>query len=215
MVLEEAVNEALPAVLRRGRRGERASRCSASPRSTSPTFDDGEQLTLHRRGRRPARVRAARLRRPRGHRRRRRGHRRRRRRAARRRCATASRTLTGVERAAADGDFVSIDLSATVDGEAVDDLTAKGLSYQVGQGSLLDGLDEAVTGLAAGESDGRSRPRWSAATTPARRRRSPSPSSPSRSASCRELDDDFAQTASEFDTLDELRDRPADPARRG
>ena len=53
-------------------------------------------------------------------------------------------TLTGVERAAADGDFVSIDLSATVDGEAVDDLTAKGLSYQVGQGSLLDGLDEAV-----------------------------------------------------------------------
>jgi hypothetical protein len=43
-------------------------------------------------------------------------------------------TLTGVDRAAADGDFVSIDLSASVAGEAVDDLTAKGLSYQVGQG---------------------------------------------------------------------------------
>src|SRR5436190_14532346 len=61
-------------------------------------------------------------------------------------------TLTGVDRAAADGDFVSIDLSAAVAGEAVDDLTAKGLSYQVGQGSLLDGLDEAAAGLAAGES---------------------------------------------------------------
>jgi len=55
-------------------------------------------------------------------------------------------TLTGVDRAAADGDFVSMDLSATVDGQPVDELTAKGLSYQVGSGSLLDGLDEAVTG---------------------------------------------------------------------
>ena len=61
-------------------------------------------------------------------------------------------TLTGVDRAAADGDFVSIDLSAAVDGAPVDDLTAKGLSYRVGEGSLLEGLDDAVTGLSAGES---------------------------------------------------------------
>ena len=113
-------------------------------------------------------------------------------------------TLTGVERAAADGDFVSIDLSAAVGGEAVDDLTAKGLSYQVGQGSLLDGLDEAITGLAAGETAdfpttlvGGDHAGEEATVTvevkSVKERELP------------ELDDDFAQTASEFDTLDELR----------
>jgi trigger factor len=113
-------------------------------------------------------------------------------------------TLTGVDRAAADGDFVSIDLSAAVAGEAVDDLTAKGLSYQVGQGSLLDGLDEAITGLAAGEKAdfpttlvGGDHAGEEATVTvevkSVKERELP------------DLDDDFAQTASEFDTLDELR----------
>ena len=91
------------------------------------------------------------------------------------------------------------------DGEAVDDLTAKGLSYQVGQGSLLDGLDEAVTGLRRGRVGATSRPRWSAATTPARRPTSPSTVKSVKERELPELDDDFAQTASEFDTLDELR----------
>jgi trigger factor len=114
-------------------------------------------------------------------------------------------TLTGVERAAADGDFVSIDLSATVDGEAVDDLTAKGLSYQLGQGSLLDGLDEAAGGLSAGESkefpttlvggDFPGKEAQVTVTVATVKERELPP-----------LDDDFAQTASEFDTLDELRD---------
>ena len=114
-------------------------------------------------------------------------------------------TLTGVERAAADGDFVSIDLSATVDGEAVDDLTAKGLSYQVGQGSLLDGLDDAAAGLSAGESrefatalvggDHAGKQAQVTVTVQSVKERELPP-----------LDDDFAQTASEFDTLDELRD---------
>jgi trigger factor len=114
-------------------------------------------------------------------------------------------TLTGVERAAADGDFVSIDLSATVDGENVEDLTAKGLSYQLGQGSLLDGLDEAATGLSAGESkefptalvggDHAGKQATVTVTVQSVKERELPP-----------LDDDFAQTASEFDTLDELRD---------
>jgi trigger factor len=113
-------------------------------------------------------------------------------------------TLTGVDRAAADGDFVSIDLSASVAGEAVDDLTAKGLSYQVGQGSLLDGLDDAITGLGAGEKAdfpttlvGGDHAGEEATVTvevkSVKERELPA------------LDDDFAQTASEFDTLDELR----------
>jgi trigger factor len=114
-------------------------------------------------------------------------------------------TLKGVDRPVADGDFASIDLSATVDGEAIEDLTAKGLSYQAGQGSLLDGLDEAIVGLAAGESKefptslvgGDHAGKEAVVTVTV------------NSVKERELpdvDDDFAQTASEFDTIEELRD---------
>jgi trigger factor len=112
--------------------------------------------------------------------------------------------LKGVDRPAQDGDFVSIDLSATVAGESIDDLSAKGLSYQVGQGSLLDGLDDALPGLSAGESAvfpttlvGGDHAGQAAEVTvtvnTVKERELP------------ELDDEFAQTASEFDTLDELR----------
>src|SRR6478735_7639688 len=61
-------------------------------------------------------------------------------------------TTTAVERPAAAGDSVSIDLTATVDGEVLDDATTEGLSYRVGAGDLVDGIDEAITGLSAGES---------------------------------------------------------------
>ncbi len=60
-------------------------------------------------------------------------------------------SLNPVERAVADKDFITIDLSASKDGEKVEEAQATGLSYQVGSGQLLDGLDEAVTGLSAGE----------------------------------------------------------------
>lgn len=113
--------------------------------------------------------------------------------------------LKGVDRATATGDYISIDLSATVDGESLEDLTAKGLSYQVGQGSLLDGLDDAVTGLSAGESKefqttlvggdhAGEEAHVTVTVNSVKERELP------------ELDDEFAQTASEFDTLDELRD---------
>lgn len=59
--------------------------------------------------------------------------------------------LSPVERAAAEGDFVTLDLAATVDGNEVPGGTATGLSYQVGSGDLLDGLDEAVAGKSAGD----------------------------------------------------------------
>jgi trigger factor len=60
-------------------------------------------------------------------------------------------TLKDVERPAADGDFVVIDLVATQDGETVEGAEVSGMSYQVGRGGMLDGLDEAITGLSAGE----------------------------------------------------------------
>src|SRR5215212_9273339 len=47
--------------------------------------------------------------------------------------------LTGVERAAQDGDYVSIDLEATLDGEVLEDGTTSGMSYEVGSGNLMEG----------------------------------------------------------------------------
>ncbi|MGW6424068.1 trigger factor [Nocardia sp. NPDC055053] len=114
-------------------------------------------------------------------------------------------TLTGVERAVQDGDFVSIDLSATVDGEDVPEAATTGLSHEVGSGQLIEGLDEAITGLSAGESKeftstlvaGEHAGKEAVITVTV------------QSVKERELpeaDDEFAQLASEFDTIDELKE---------
>ncbi|GEL16800.1 trigger factor [Pseudonocardia asaccharolytica] len=112
-------------------------------------------------------------------------------------------TLSGVERPAAKDDFVQIDLSASVDGTPVEEATTTGFSYQVGQGGLIEGIDEAITGLSAGESKtftsklvaGEHADRDAEVTvtvTSVKERNLP------------DADDEFAQLASEFDTLDEL-----------
>jgi trigger factor len=111
-------------------------------------------------------------------------------------------TLVTVERAAEDGDFVTIDLTATIEGEQID--AVQGSSYQVGTGNMIDGLDEAVTGLSAGGSATFVGPLAAGdfAGVPADIAVSVS------AVKTRELpdaDDDFAQLASEFDTLDELK----------
>ncbi|MFC8047650.1 trigger factor [Nocardia sp. NPDC057353] len=114
-------------------------------------------------------------------------------------------TLSGVERAAQEGDFVSIDLSATVNGEEVPEAATTGLSHEVGSGQLIEGLDEALIGLSAGESKefttklvaGEHAEQEAVVTVTL------------QSVKERELpeaDDEFAQLASEFDTLDELKD---------
>ena len=61
-------------------------------------------------------------------------------------------TSTEVDRAAADGDVVTLDLAGSRDGADLRDATAEGITYTIGSGGMLDGLDEAVTGLAAGQS---------------------------------------------------------------
>ncbi len=114
-------------------------------------------------------------------------------------------TLTGVERAAENGDFVSIDLSATVDGEDVPEATTEGLSHEVGSGQLIDGLDEAIVGLTEGES------RVFSTTLVAGEHagKEAQVTVTVKSVKTRELpelDDDFAQLASEFDTIDGLRE---------
>lgn len=114
-------------------------------------------------------------------------------------------TLTGVERAAQDGDFVSIDLSATVDGNPVDEASASGLSHEVGSGDLIAGLDEAIVGLAPGGS----REFGSQLVAGEHAGRDAVVTVTVNTVKERELpaeDDEFAQLASEFDTLDELKD---------
>jgi trigger factor len=112
-------------------------------------------------------------------------------------------TLKGVERAVKDGDFVSIDLKATIGDDEIDSVT--GISYEVGSKNMLDGLDEALVGMDAGETKtftaplaGGDREGEDAEVTvtvqSVKERELPA------------LDDDFAQLASEFDTLAELRE---------
>jgi len=113
-------------------------------------------------------------------------------------------TLKTVERPAANGDFVQIDLLATVDGEEVPGGTATNLSHEVGSNQLLPGLDEAIVGLAAGTDttftsnlvagDLAGQEADVSVTVRSVRERELPP-----------LDDEFAGLASEFDTLDELR----------
>jgi trigger factor len=114
-------------------------------------------------------------------------------------------TLAGVERPVETGDFVTIDLVATIGGETLEDGTASGVSYEVGSNNMVDGLDEAILGKGAGDSAeftsklvGGSHAGEEADikvdVTAVKARELPG------------LDDDFAQLASEFDTLEELRD---------
>ncbi|SDC09458.1 trigger factor [Streptomyces prasinopilosus] len=113
-------------------------------------------------------------------------------------------STTPVERAAEDGDVVTIDLEAKVDGEVLEDGIANGVSYTIGSGELLDGVDAAVTGLSAdqeatftselkGGSAAGKEAEVTVKVTQVAKRELP------------ELDDEFAQMASEFDTLEELR----------
>ncbi|SCX07367.1 trigger factor [Corynebacterium jeikeium] len=114
-------------------------------------------------------------------------------------------TLKPADRAVKKGDFVSIDLSATIDGETVDEATTEGLSHEVGNDSLIEGLDDALIGMKEGEEStftsklvaGEHADEEAEVTVKlgsVKERELP------------ELDDDFAQLASEFDTLDELKE---------
>jgi trigger factor len=122
-------------------------------------------------------------------------------------------TLKGVERAAENGDFVSIDLSATVDGKEVPEAATEGLSHEVGSGQLIDGLDDAIVGLKEGES------RVFTTTLAAGEQagQEAQVTVTVKSVKERELpepDDEFAQLASEFDTIDELKANLTEQVRR-
>ncbi|TCJ30069.1 trigger factor [Nocardioides jejuensis] len=114
-------------------------------------------------------------------------------------------TLNDVERAAADGDFVTIDLVAKQNDEVVEGAEVAGMSYKVGRGGMLDGLDEALAGMAAGDEKTFDSElvggelvgepvKVTVKVTGVQEQELPA------------FDDEFAQLASEFDTADELRE---------
>ncbi|MGW7076299.1 trigger factor [Streptomyces sp. NPDC054866] len=109
-----------------------------------------------------------------------------------------------VERAAEDGDVVTIDLEAKVEGEVLEDGVASGVSYTIGSGELLEGIDDAVKGLeAGGEATFTSELKGGSAAG-----KESEVTVKVTQVAARELpalDDDFAQLASEFDTLDEVK----------
>src|SRR6187200_498606 len=109
-----------------------------------------------------------------------------------------------VERSAADGDIVTISLAASQDGEQLADGTADDLEYTIGSGQMLDGLDEAVIGLAAGES---ANFESTLVSGPRQGEKADIEVTVSKvqTAELPEADDEFAQEASEFDTIEELR----------
>jgi trigger factor len=114
-------------------------------------------------------------------------------------------TLKDVDRTAVDGDVLLVDIAgATAEGDAVDDLAGNALSYELGTDGLLPGFDDAARGASKDDvvtfdftpSNGD----WTGITLTV--------TATVKAVRERELpaaDDDFAQLASEFDTIGELR----------
>jgi trigger factor len=113
-------------------------------------------------------------------------------------------TLTGVQRPVKTGDFVVIDLSATIGGEPIEDASTTGLSYEVGSDQLVDGIDDALLGAEAGDT----RTFTTKLLAGEHSDEDAEVAVTVQSVKERELpaaDDDFALLASQFDTLEELR----------
>ena len=112
-------------------------------------------------------------------------------------------TLHTVEKAVETGDFVTIDLVATINGEPVEGGEANDISYEVGTNRMVDGLDEALAGLKVGESK-----RFDTQLVGQKDDEKGAVDVTVKSVKYRELpelNDDFAKLASEFETIAELK----------
>jgi trigger factor len=114
-------------------------------------------------------------------------------------------TLTNADRPAEEGDFASIDLTAKVNGEDIEDARTSGYSYEVGSRTSVEGLDDQLVGMSAGDSKtftttlvgGEHEGEEAEVTVTVHS---------VKIKELPELDDEFAQLGSEFDTIDELRE---------
>jgi trigger factor len=112
-------------------------------------------------------------------------------------------TLVDVDRPAQDGDFVVIDLVATQDGEPVEGAEVNGMNYRVGRGGMLEGLDEALAGMSAGD-DTTFTSQLVGGDLVGQDVQVQVRVSQVQAQELPEFDDEFAQLASEFDTAEEL-----------
>lgn len=112
-------------------------------------------------------------------------------------------TLADVERPAAEGDFVVLDLKAMKDGEVLEGAEVTGMSYQVGKGGMIDGLDDALVGMKAGD-DKTFTSQLVGGDLVGEEVEVAVSVSQVQEQELPELDDEFAQLASEFDTSEEL-----------
>ena len=114
-------------------------------------------------------------------------------------------TFTDVERVAEDGDYVVIDLVAYEDGEPMADTEAHDMSYRLGEGGMIDGLDEALHGMSAGETK-----RFTTELVGGPKKGTEAEIEVSlkkvQEQELPALEDEFAQMVSEFDTVEEMLD---------
>ncbi|WP_130865806.1 trigger factor [Acidipropionibacterium timonense] len=113
-------------------------------------------------------------------------------------------TTTEVERAAEKGDVVVIDLAGSRDGEPLADATAEGITYKVGSEGMLEGLDDAVVGLTAGQ-DATFHSTLVGGALRGQEADIKVTVTKVSSQELPEVDDDFAQLVSQFDTVDEMK----------
>ena len=114
-------------------------------------------------------------------------------------------TTTPVERAAATGDLVLVDVKGELDGEELEDFAGSALTFEVGAEGVIDGFTEAVEGKSEGDTvtfdhvpdEGPYEGQTITVTVDVKG---------VRDRTLPEADDEFAMLASEFDTIDELRE---------
>ena len=113
--------------------------------------------------------------------------------------------LKDTKRKMKTGDYAIIDITAEIDGEKIEDASTEGLSYRIGDDDLIKGLDTALRGMKTGEDNEFTSTIQSGehkdeeATIKVHVQQSKERKLPA-------MDDEFAQMASEFDTMDELRE---------
>ncbi|WP_293770978.1 trigger factor [uncultured Corynebacterium sp.] len=113
--------------------------------------------------------------------------------------------LKDTKRKMKTGDYAVIDITAEIDGKKIEDASTEGLSYRIGDDDLIKGLDTALRGLKTGEDA-----EFTADINSGEHKGEEATIKvhvvQSKERKLPELDDDFAQMASEFDTIEELRE---------
>lgn len=113
--------------------------------------------------------------------------------------------LKDTKRKMKTGDYAIIDITAEVDGEKIEEASTEGLSYSIGDDNLIKGLDTALRGMKTGEDNEFTSTIQSGehkdeeATFKVHVQQTKERKLP-------DMDDEFAQMASEYDTIEELRE---------